>query len=49
MVDRKHATCIVTAALSEAPQILFGREDYTKEFNLESIAFRTRRVMTSLT
>lgn len=45
MVDRKHVTCVVTAALSGGPKLFtIGREAFTREIDLEPIAFRARRV-----
>lgn len=43
MIDRKHLTCIVTAALTSAPRMFtYTREDFSKRLRLEPIAFRAQ-------
>jgi hypothetical protein len=43
MIDRKHLTCIVTAALTNAPKMLrLTRDDFGQKIHLEPIAFRAQ-------
>jgi hypothetical protein len=43
MIDRKHLTCVVTAALTSAPKVFtYSREEFSKKLQLEPIAFRAQ-------
>jgi hypothetical protein len=43
MIDRKHLTCVVTAALTSAPRMFtYGKDDFSKKIQLDPIAFRAR-------
>jgi hypothetical protein len=43
MIDRRHLTCVVTAALTSAPKMFtFTRDDFAKKIQLEPIAFRAQ-------
>jgi hypothetical protein len=43
MIDRKHVTCVVTAALTSSPKMLTcSRDKFMSEIQLEPIAFRAR-------
>jgi hypothetical protein len=43
MIDRRHLTCIVTAALTGAPKVFtLTRDDFAKKIQLEPIAFRAQ-------
>jgi len=43
MIDRKHLTCVVTAALSSSPRMFtYSRDDFSKNIQLEPIAFRAQ-------
>ena len=47
MIDRKHITCIVTAALTSAPKLfVYTRDDFAKNIQLEPIAFRAQLLST---
>jgi hypothetical protein len=46
MIDRKHLTCIVTAALTSAPKMFtFTRDDFAKKIQLDPIAFRAQLLL----
>jgi hypothetical protein len=43
MIDRRHLTCVVTAALTPAPKMFtYARDDFSKKLQLEPIAFRAQ-------
>jgi hypothetical protein len=43
MIDRKHLTCVVTAALTAGPKVYtYGRDEFSKKLQLEPIAFRAQ-------
>ena len=43
MIDRRHLTCVVTAALTSAPKMFtYTRDDFSKQIQLEPIAFRAQ-------
>jgi hypothetical protein len=43
MIDRRHITCVVTAALTMAPKIFtILRDQFGKTIQLEPIAFRAQ-------
>jgi hypothetical protein len=43
MIDRRHLTCIVTAALAAAPKMFtLTRDDFEKKIQLDPIAFRAQ-------
>ena len=43
MIDRKHVTCVVTAALTAAPKMFtYTRDDFAKKIQLVPIAFRAQ-------
>jgi hypothetical protein len=43
MIDRRHLTCVVTAALTAAPKMLtYSRDDFFKKIRLDPIAFRAQ-------
>jgi hypothetical protein len=45
MIDRRHLTCVVTAALTPAPKMFtYTRDDFSKTIQLEPIAFRARQL-----
>jgi len=47
MIDRKHITCVVTAALTSAPKMsAYTRDDFAKNIQLEPIAFRAQLLST---
>jgi hypothetical protein len=47
MIDRKHITCVVTAALTSAPKLfVYTRDDFAKNIQLEPIAFRAQLLST---
>jgi hypothetical protein len=47
MIDRKHITCVVTAALTSAPKMFaYTRDDFAKNIQLEPMAFRAQLLST---
>jgi hypothetical protein len=43
MIDRKHLTCVVTAALTAAPKMFtYTRDEFSEKMQLEPIAFRAQ-------
>jgi hypothetical protein len=42
MIDRKHATCVVTAALAAPKMFSYTRADFAKKIQLEPIAYRAQ-------
>ncbi|MCU1305251.1 MAG: nuclease [Candidatus Sulfotelmatobacter sp.] len=43
MIDRRHLTCVVTAALTPAPKMFtYTRAEFSKKIQLEPIAFRAQ-------
>lgn len=47
MIDWKHITCVVTAALTSAPKLfVYTRDDFAKNIQLEPIAFRAQLLST---
>jgi hypothetical protein len=43
MIDRRHLTCVVTAALSAAPKMFtYSRDEFVAKIQLEPIAFRAQ-------
>jgi hypothetical protein len=43
MIDRKHLTCVVTAALTAAPKMFtYTKDDFSKKLQLDPIAFRAQ-------
>jgi hypothetical protein len=41
MIDRRHLTCVVTAALTPVPKMFtYSRDDLSKKIQLDLIAFR---------
>jgi hypothetical protein len=43
MIDRRHVTCIVTAALTPAPKMFtYAKDEFFKKMRLEPIAFRAQ-------
>jgi len=43
MIDRRHFTCVVTAALTPAPKMFtYTRDDFPEKIQLEPIAFRAQ-------
>jgi hypothetical protein len=43
MIDRKHLTCVVTAALTSIPRMsTYAKDDFSKKLRLEPIAFRAQ-------
>jgi len=47
MIDRKHITCVVTAALTAASKMFtYTRDDFAKNIQLEPIAFRAQLLST---
>jgi hypothetical protein len=43
MIDRRHLTCVVTAALTPAPKMfMYTRDEFSKMIQLEPIAFRAQ-------
>jgi len=47
MIDRKHITCVVTAALTSAPKMfVYTRDGFAKNIQLEPIAFRAQLLST---
>jgi hypothetical protein len=48
MIDRRHVTCVVTAALTPTPQMFtFTKENFLKKIQLEPIAFRAQQLLKS--
>lgn len=46
MIDRKHMTCVVTAALTAAPKMFtYTRDDFDGKIKLEPIPFRAQLVL----
>jgi uncharacterized protein DUF3883 len=47
MIDRRHVTWVVTAALTAAPKIItYTRDDFAKNIQLDPIAFRAQLLST---
>jgi hypothetical protein len=45
MIDSRHLTCVVTAALTPAPKMFtYTRDEFSKKIQLEPIAFRARQL-----
>ena len=43
MIDRKHLTCVVTAALTPAPKMFtYTRDEFSKKIQLEPIAYKAQ-------
>jgi Domain of unknown function (DUF3883) len=43
MIDRRHVTCVVTAALTAAPKMFtYTKDDFSKKIQLDPIAFRAQ-------
>jgi hypothetical protein len=48
MMDRRHVTWVVTAALTPTPQMFtFTKEDFLKKIQLEPIVFRAQQLLKS--
>ena len=47
IIDRKHLTCVVTAALTPTPKMFtYTRDEFSKKIQLEPIAFRAQLLST---
>jgi Domain of unknown function (DUF3883) len=42
MIDRRHLTCVVTAALTAPKMFTYTRDEFSKKVQLEPIAFRAQ-------
>jgi hypothetical protein len=43
MIDRRHLTCVVTAALTTAPKMFtYAKDEFSKKIQLDPIAFRAQ-------
>ena len=43
MIDRKHLTCVVTAALTATPKMFtYTKDEFSNKIQLEPIAFRAQ-------
>jgi len=46
MIDRRHLTCVVTAALTAAPKMFtYTKDDFSKKIQLDPIAFRAQALL----